>query len=181
MAIRRAAVRPDPQTGMVAREQHMQAFMDLEAMCWMAGGVGSVITDRARTDVPGEMVTTFAVVEWKDRTDAKPSAEAESHTLEEQTQPPVANGNGAAPEGDNLLVQLSQQIGLPVEEIVARITGGGAPEVPATQPAQPAVEAPQEDARESLRHDGSDEPVEAVLSSEDPEEDLSSIPEHLRG
>lgn len=158
MAIRRAAVRPDPQTGMVSREAHIQAFMDLEAICWMAGGVASVITDRARTDVPGEMVTTFAVVEWKDRTDAKPSPEVESHVLEESTQPePVQNGNGHVEE-PNLLNQLAQQLDLPLEEVVARLAGA-APEAGVV--AQPEAEADADPA-------------------EEPEEDLSSIPEHLR-
>jgi hypothetical protein len=144
--IRRVAVRPDPETGLVSREAHVQAFMDLEAMCWTAGGVGSVIVDRTRTNVPGEMVTTFAVVEWKDRTDAKPAPESESHELADSAQP--------APNDDTLnpLEQIAQAAGLSVDEVIQRISSpsvanGAEPEPPA----------------------------------DEPEEDLSSIPEHLRG
>jgi hypothetical protein len=144
--IRRVAVRPDPETGLVSREAHVQAFMDLEAMCWTAGGVGSVIVDRTRTNVPGEMVTTFAVVEWKDRTDAKPAPESESHDLADSAQP--------APNDDTLnpLEQIAQAAGLSVDEVIQRISSpsvanGAEPEPPA----------------------------------DEPEEDLSSIPEHLRG
>jgi hypothetical protein len=41
----------------------------------MAGGVLSVIVDRHPTDLEHEMVTTAAVIEWKDRGDARPQPE----------------------------------------------------------------------------------------------------------
>lgn len=150
MAIRRAAARPD-ETGMVSREAHVQAFMDLEAMMWVAGGVGSVIADRTRTDVPGEMVTTFLVAEWKDRTDAKPAAEAESHDLAAATAPaPTASLEALA----NPLEALAEQLGIPVEDLAKRIAG----DVPVPVAVTPNGDSPDDE----------------------PEEDLSSIPEHLR-
>jgi hypothetical protein len=73
MAVRRWAVRPDPETGMVNREELVQAILDGEALLWRAGGVLTVLPGRAQTDIEGEMVTTSALLEWKDRTDARRS------------------------------------------------------------------------------------------------------------
>jgi hypothetical protein len=42
--------------------------MDGEALLWRAGGVLTILVGREPTDLPGEMVTTEAVIEWKDRT-----------------------------------------------------------------------------------------------------------------
>lgn len=71
MAVRRWAVRPDPDVGYVTREQMRDAFLDAEAVQATCGGIITIMGQRAHTDVPGEMVTTFLLVEWKDRTDAK--------------------------------------------------------------------------------------------------------------
>ena len=51
------------------------AFMDAEAQLHISGGVITCIVGRHPTDLPGEMVTTSAIFEWKDRTDARPHAE----------------------------------------------------------------------------------------------------------
>lgn len=85
MAIRRWAVRPDEmltlhngeQIAVCSREAMREAFLDGEAMMAQAGGVFSVLSFRARTDVDGEMVTISAVCEWKDRANAKPQPEPE--------------------------------------------------------------------------------------------------------
>lgn len=63
------------EDGTVSREAMIAALMDGEAMLARAGGVLSVITQREPTEFPGEMVTTAAVFEWKDRTDARPQPE----------------------------------------------------------------------------------------------------------
>ena len=65
------AVRPDPETGVANRQDIIEALMDGEALLARAGGVLSVVVHRAPTDLPGEMVTTAAVFEWKDRTDGE--------------------------------------------------------------------------------------------------------------
>lgn len=74
---RRWAVRPDPDTGMANRDEILAAIMDGEALLWRAGGVLTIVVARAPTDLDGEMVTTQAVLEWKDRTDGhlKPAPE----------------------------------------------------------------------------------------------------------
>lgn len=60
---------------MVNRADMQEAFADAEALLARAGGVLSVVVDRATTEIPGEMVTISALFEWKDRTDAKPQPE----------------------------------------------------------------------------------------------------------
>jgi hypothetical protein len=69
------AVRPD-ETGTVSREALIGALVDGATMLDLAGGVLEVVVGRAPTDVPGEMVMTGALLQWKDRTDAKPQPEA---------------------------------------------------------------------------------------------------------
>lgn len=75
MAVRRWAVRPDPGMGFVTREQAREAFMDAEAVFAACGGVVTIMGARVATTLPQEYLTTFLVVEWKDRTDAKPQPE----------------------------------------------------------------------------------------------------------
>jgi hypothetical protein len=69
------AVRPD-ETGTVSREALIGAMIDGATLLDIAGGVLSVVVGRAPTDVPGEMVMTGALLEWKDRTDARSQPEA---------------------------------------------------------------------------------------------------------
>lgn len=72
--IRSWAVRPDAR-GVVTREMLIEAFVDAATMLDIAGGALQVVVGRTKTDVPNEMVMTGAVLEWRDRTDAKPQAE----------------------------------------------------------------------------------------------------------
>jgi hypothetical protein len=83
------AVRPDPETGVADRQQIIEALMDGEALLHRAGGVLSVVVHRAITDLPGEMVTTAAVFEWKDRTDGhtKPQPERATSNVARQPEP----------------------------------------------------------------------------------------------
>jgi hypothetical protein len=75
---RRWMVRPNPETGMADRQEIVEALMDAESMCWRAGGGFSFWCPRAPTDLPGEMVTVSAVIQWQDRTDAKAQPEVRS-------------------------------------------------------------------------------------------------------
>lgn len=82
MARRRWQVRPDyaietqdGPLGVVSRQALVEAIIDGATMLDRAGGVFTVIVGRQATDLAGEMVTTGAIFEWKDRTDAKPQAE----------------------------------------------------------------------------------------------------------
>lgn len=89
MAVRRWAVRA-PEGQIVDRNELVAAIMDGEAMIWRAGGVLTIMPHREPTDLPGEMVTTAVVIEWKDRTDARTQPEVPS--------PPIAAPAPVAPE-----------------------------------------------------------------------------------
>ena len=59
----------------VSIEAQINAVVDACVMSNRAGGGFSVWYDRFPTGLPGEMVTTGAIVEWRDRTDAKAAPE----------------------------------------------------------------------------------------------------------
>lgn len=80
---RRWQVHPD-ETGQVSREALIGALIDAAAILDIAGGTLSVVTGRAPTGLPGEMVMTGAILEWRDRTDAKPQPEQASSVTPEQ-------------------------------------------------------------------------------------------------
>lgn len=67
---RRITVEPDPATGVCRREDIVQAFMDMEAVIHVAGGVVSVVTQRYRDpDMPQMAYTTRVILQWKERAD----------------------------------------------------------------------------------------------------------------
>lgn len=69
-------VRPAPGEMEVSDEAMIESLMEAAALLKRAGGVLTVIVQRVPTDFPGERVTTAAVFEWKDRTDARPQPES---------------------------------------------------------------------------------------------------------
>src|SRR4051812_29348675 len=83
MAIRRRELHPDEtfitragrEIPVVSEEQYLAALVDLGRFQLFAGGVITAVNFRAPTDLDGEMVTVGGVLEWKDRTDAKPQPE----------------------------------------------------------------------------------------------------------
>jgi hypothetical protein len=89
MAVRRWQVHPHPETGIVVREELVQAILDGEAALHRLGGVLTIVVGRHPTDLPGEMVTTSALIEWKDRTDARPQPETPGDPVPEQAAPPA--------------------------------------------------------------------------------------------
>jgi hypothetical protein len=86
---RRWQVQPNG-TGVLSREQLIEALIDGAAILDIAGGVLTCVVGRAPTNLPGEMVMTGAVLEWKDRTDAKPQPEATGHVTETPAADPMA-------------------------------------------------------------------------------------------
>jgi hypothetical protein len=85
MAVRRRALEPDTIIETRGREIAVvsdQAFLEMSVafaqMQLIGGGVVTSIVERYPTDLPGEMVTTRAIFEWKDRTDAKAQPEAQT-------------------------------------------------------------------------------------------------------
>jgi hypothetical protein len=83
---RRWQVQPNG-TGVLSREQLIEALIDGAAILDIAGGVLSCVVGRAPTNLPGEMVMTGAVLEWKDRTDAKPQPEPAATVTESAADP----------------------------------------------------------------------------------------------
>jgi hypothetical protein len=83
MAIRTRAVYPDTgyvlpsgeQIAIVSEETLVDEAVAMLRVAYRVGGIVSVVQDRAQTGVPHEMVTVAAVVQWQDRTDAKPQPE----------------------------------------------------------------------------------------------------------
>jgi hypothetical protein len=59
----------------VSEEQFLNELLSLGRLQMFAGGVISSVVFRQPTDLPGEMVTVGAVLEWKDRTDARDQPE----------------------------------------------------------------------------------------------------------
>jgi hypothetical protein len=72
--IRRRQVYPD-ESGVVTREALLEAMIDAATFLDFAGGVLSVVTQRQPTGLPGEMVTTGAVVEWRHDARVQPRPE----------------------------------------------------------------------------------------------------------
>ena len=83
--IRRWHVEPDIEVDTadgpvlaVSMDAIIQAAADACVMCNRAGGGFSMQFGRYPTGLPGEMVTTGAIVEWRDRTDAKEAPERQT-------------------------------------------------------------------------------------------------------
>jgi hypothetical protein len=74
------------------------AAAELALILHRSGGTGSIVTMRNRTLLPGEAVTTGAIVEWRDRTDAKPQPEriAAPEPVAAVVAPQNGEANGAA-------------------------------------------------------------------------------------
>lgn len=94
---RRWAVYAQPN-GEVDRKELIDALMDGEALLWRGGGVLTVLPARQPTDLPGEMITTAVVFEWKDRTDARPQPEQPGGAATTIPAPSVIAPQPAAPE-----------------------------------------------------------------------------------
>jgi hypothetical protein len=88
VAIRRRAISPDAvlETETYGPIPYVtdQAFLEagLAALQTQAlvGGVVTSIVDRHPTDLPEESVTVRAILEWKNRTDARPQSEPAAET-----------------------------------------------------------------------------------------------------
>lgn len=94
--VRRWAVHPDTvvhtEAGAipcVSRDAMVQAIMDGEAFLARTGGILVVTVGREPTDLPGEAVTTHAVVEWRDSARAVLEEERPTQVLPEQ--PPAVD------------------------------------------------------------------------------------------
>jgi hypothetical protein len=83
MAIRTRAVYPDTAyvlpdgetIAIVSEDALLDEAVSMLRVAYRLGGIVQVVQDRAKTGVPNEMVTVGALVQWRDRTDAKPQPE----------------------------------------------------------------------------------------------------------
>jgi hypothetical protein len=83
MAIRTRTVQPDmgltlrngETIGVVSLEALQEDVAAVVASAYFQGGIVQVVQDRHPTGVPHEMVTVAALIQWQDRTDAKPQPE----------------------------------------------------------------------------------------------------------
>jgi hypothetical protein len=88
----------------VSMEAQAQAVLDGLTAQNRLGGYLAIQSERAPTEVPGEMVTTFLLVTWQDRTDAKPQPEVQAPipgqtTVDEQLAATEAPDPAAEPDG----------------------------------------------------------------------------------
>lgn len=168
MAIRRWAARPDQvltvsgddgepiHIPVVSREAMREAFLDGEALMAQAGGVFTAVSERVRTNVPQEMVTTYAAFEWKDRTDARPQPEPETGRIAATPAPALHD------DGD------LEDVAASVEERAGQLRA--------------EAQALDKEAAELVAAARNTQSAEAEEEAEpeQPEEDLSAIPAHLR-
>jgi hypothetical protein len=82
---------PDPDTGVVERADLEAAVLDGIVLLDRAGGVMTVLVGRQPTNLPGEMVTTQALVEWRDRTDAREQPERAGDIVQADPAPAPAD------------------------------------------------------------------------------------------
>lgn len=82
MAVRSRYVEPDQvrETAdgplpYVTDEAYFNALLAVAQVQAVAGGIVTAVVQRSATGIPNEMVTTSALIEWRDRTDAKPQPE----------------------------------------------------------------------------------------------------------
>lgn len=83
MAVRSWRVGPDEirqlssgeQVGVLSRQGQLNAIADAVTACDRLGGTIGVLYGRERTGFENEMVTTGIIVNWQDRTDARPQRE----------------------------------------------------------------------------------------------------------
>ena len=95
MAIRRRTVHPDAvlytenygEVPFVSEQRLNEAVLAATEALSLAGGVLTVLVKRHPTDVDHEMVTSGAIIEWKDRTDARPQRETAEPVQARQPEP----------------------------------------------------------------------------------------------
>lgn len=121
MAQRRWQVHPDQlmetpngPIGVISKQALAEAVYDGTVMLHRGGGVLEVVVVRHPTDLEGEMATIGAIVQWKDRTNAKPQPEVAAPTpppLRAVEEPEAADLEQAPTDLERATAELA---GLPV-------------------------------------------------------------------
>lgn len=99
----------------------IEAFVDAATMLDIAGGALQVVVGREKTGVPNEMVMTGALLEWRDRTDAKPQAEAAVQVTSQ-----VERAEAAADAAHDQLVEYHSKIAAKHDREVVEAVKAGA-------------------------------------------------------
>jgi hypothetical protein len=147
MAQRARAVRPDQAfekedgqvIGVVSLELMIEEVVRAVTTQDFSGGVLQIVVNRHPTGVPNEMVTVGALIQWQDRTDAKPQPEPAAPAQE----------INAVPEAED------DPDWAPVEELARELDGDPTPEE-----LEDELEA---EARAREEHDDVPLPQEAVV------------------
>lgn len=96
--------RAGDQYEVVSRDALGQALLDWAVVLELEGGTLSVLTNRVRTAVEGEAVTTEALIVWQDRTQTKPQPEQQNaiaESLGKAEEPPEPSGVEEDPQPQN--------------------------------------------------------------------------------
>lgn len=111
--VRRWTVPPDPITGEVELDELLKVSADAAIIAFRCGGAVQLVVGRAQhqdphtgVPMPGEMVTTKAVVEWVSRTDTRPHAEVATDGVELA----VSNGDGEYAAEEELEEERSEAV-----------------------------------------------------------------------
>lgn len=107
---------PDGVIAAVSQHALAKAVVDGVVMLDRAGGVLSVTVSRAPTGVPGERVTTGAMVEWKDRTDARPQPENDGPPILHAVDEPPAPGEESAVAEQPLIAEEPVAVAVSTEQ-----------------------------------------------------------------
>jgi hypothetical protein len=200
-------LRDGRELAVVSEEHFVNEVAKIASFIAFAGGTMSAVVYRQPTDLKGEMATVGAVLSWADRTDARPQPEPASAppehnygadiALETPAAEPVSrdggNGAGALPfQAQAQMVEIGE---VEVIEGLQRRTQPAftAPPQPDERAYRAAANAEREleieaersramtdDGEPVLPRPAHDDDVDDGLSGVGGE-DLSEIPEHLRG
>lgn len=170
MAIRRQQIHPDQMyptvtygaIPIISKEALQEAMAEAAAFVDFAGGTLTLVTERHPTDAPSEMVTIRAMIEWKDRTDARPQPE-ERAELAAVVDPEIVDEPDLEPE----LEVEEEEHPNPAIMPFAHVGPPGEPEVGE----EPAAPAPVDELPP---------PADGLDPDELEDEDLSAIPAEAR-
>lgn len=159
MAIRNQQIHPDQMyptqsygpIPIISREALVEAMAEAGTWVDFAGGTVTLVVKRHPTDAPNESVTVAAMIQWKDRTDARP-------------QPEPVDELAPAPDGDDQAEAAEPPL-MPFEHVAS--TEEAEPEPGLFERTVPVV--------------GDDGVGDGFDESELPEEDDSEIPAEARG
>jgi hypothetical protein len=187
------------ELAVVSEEHFVNEVAKIASFIAFAGGTMSAVVYRQPTDLRGEMVTVGAVLSWADFTKTRPQPEPASMPPGYEDEPPTPDevvadvqesrdgglGAAALPFQDDGEIDLSEKIKALEPDDHPRAVEMEPRQVYVAQPGPPppghgVLSNVTEDGEPILPRPGRDDDVDDGLSGIGGE-DLSEIPEHLRG